>query len=867
MDKAEYKIKLDEINACAENGDISGAVRTADTIDWRRVKSVRTLCMVSEIYEANRRYEDGMEILRYAYKRSPQSKTVLYRLTESSLRAGKLNDAKKYYAEFEQAAPHDTSRYILKYKLLRAEKAPLDEQIAVLKEYKEREYTEKWAYELAKLYKKNGQKQRCIEECDDMILWFAEGRYVTRAMELKMQLTPLSESQKAKYEARLAAAKEAAEREEQLREEMEKAVESAQDGEEEAPGSAAQDGEAAGDTGDMPSTVTTAEVIEKMNAAADAQIQGARYESRMPNVRPAVRQSISGRNAGGNEMQDQLASSIRAVFSGIRPQSEDAWEEPQQSVTRKDLLKADDEAVFQADGEDAELAELFAETENAIAQTVLEATADDGRVPSEQGAFVKDLNKESTEPAAAESSQEETGETEEPVFEEEFTGETVLDVAELSEEDMNVTFVEKDGVFEIVTAKDAGTADESPAAIYPAEDGPHADESPAALYPAEEDPHADESPAAGETDYSEADSLTGRETDESLGLTREFNFKEELALARAREEAAEKQSQKAERSPARRIPDPEEAAVKIVAESGIAIKPQETPEPSAEDPSLYEPVAETIENRSSIIEHLLDEPDMIDRMDVVPRSLDETERKLFSYFSAIPGIGEQVSVAIADIHNNSGDRTSKSGNIIIVGRRGSGKTKLADSLVLAACKDLNITAVKTAKIIASDFNQKDAAAIVKKMAGGFLIIEGAGELAEDTVDKLNRAMEFRTDDMVVILEDEKQDMKALLERYPAFAAKFTSKITIPVFTNDELVTFGKLYAQENGYSFDELATLALYTMIGENQKNAEPVTVSMVREMIDKAIAKSKSRKFPLFGKNQVGADGRIILREKDFAF
>ncbi len=852
MDKAEYKIKLDEINACAENGDISGAVRTADTIDWRRVKSVRTLCMISEIYEASRRYEDGMEILRYAYKRSPQSKTVLYRLTESSLRAGKLNDAKKYYAEFEQAAPHDTSRYILKYKLLRAEKAPLDEQIAVLKEYKEREYTEKWAYELAKLYKKNGQKQRCIEECDDMILWFAEGRYVTRAMELKMQLTPLSESQKAKYEARLAAAKEAAEREEQLREEMEQAVDSAQDGEEEAPGSAAQDGEAAGDAGDTPSTVTTAEVIEKMNAAADAQIHGARYESRMPNVRPAVRQSISGRNAGGNDMQDQLASSIRAVFSGIRSQSEDAWEEPQPSVTRKDLLKADDEAVLQADGEDAELAELFAETENAIAQTVLEATADDGRVPSGQDAFEKDINKESTEPAAAESSQEETGETEEPVFEEVFTGETVLDVSELSEDDMNVTFVEKDGVFEIVAAKDAGAADESPAA---------------ALYPAEEDPHTEESPADEETDHSETDSLTGRETDESLGLTREFNFKEELALARAREEAAAKQSQNAERSPARRIPDPEEAAVKIVAESGIAIKPQETPEPSAEDPSLFEPVAETIENRSSIIEHLLDEPDMIDRMDVVPRSLDETERKLFSYFSAIPGIGEQVSVAIADIHNNSGDRTSKSGNIIIVGRRGSGKTKLADSLVLAACKDLNITAVKTAKIIASDFNQKDAAAIVKKMAGGFLIIEGAGELAEDTVDKLNRAMEFRTDDMVVILEDEKQDMKALLERYPEFAAKFTSRITIPVFTNDELVTFGKLYAQENGYSFDELATLALYTMIGENQKNAEPVTVSMVREMIDKAIAKSKSRKFPLFGKNQVGADGRIILREKDFAF
>ena len=231
MDKAEYKIKLEQISACAESGDFRGAARTADTIDWRRVKSARTLCMISEIYEANKRYEDGMEILKYAYRRSPQSKTVLYRLTETSLRTGNLPDAQKYYAEFEQAAQHDTSRYVLKYKLLRAENAPLDEQIAVLKEYKEREYTERWAYELAKLYKKNGQKQRCIEECDDMILWFAEGRYVTRAMELKMQLTPLSESQKAKYESRLAAAKAAAEREALLREETKTALDAAEDNE------------------------------------------------------------------------------------------------------------------------------------------------------------------------------------------------------------------------------------------------------------------------------------------------------------------------------------------------------------------------------------------------------------------------------------------------------------------------------------------------------------------------------------------------------------------------------------------------------------------------------------------------------------
>ncbi len=906
MDKAEYKIKLEQISACAESGDFRGAARTADTIDWRRVKSARTLCMISEIYEANKRYEDGMEILKYAYRRSPQSKTVLYRLTETSLRTGNLPDAQKYYAEFEQAAQHDTSRYVLKYKLLRAENAPLDEQIAVLKEYKEREYTERWAYELAKLYKKNGQKQRCIEECDDMILWFAEGRYVTRAMELKMQLTPLSESQKARYESRLAAAKEAAEREALLREETKTALDVAEDNEETAPKSEESGNDTETETDEQSGSVTTAEMIEKMNAAADASLQGARAQSRMPNVRPAARQSIAGRSAGGNDMQDQLASSIRAVFSGIRSQSdEESWKSGRQDTPRENIHT--EEAVQTADEEDIDLAALFAETENSIARTVQAATSDGEADKADEAGPAK-----TPDQTSAESSDKETDRAKEAGSQgdrsQESTGEFApgesdrkdSDVTAESEDDTDVFYIEKNGVIEIVTSEDKP---KEGAKVGEAGTDGKAD--------------GEDISTAGSKEVSDSEDLIGMETDESLGLTREFNFGRELSNPGGREKEVSKpvRTISAENKNAARIPDPEEAAVKIVSETARTKEAAREQKASAYEnvaelsERLFSGMAETSaggfisvarkadeasaknlgqptessaakeesadrtgtdqaeEKKNSIIDHLLDEPDMIDRMDVIPRTLDETEQKLFTYFSSIPGIGEQVSLAIADIHNNSGDRTSKSGNVLIVGRRGSGKTKLADSLVLAVCKDLNITAAKTAKIIASDFNQKDAAAIVKKMAGGFLIIEGAGELAADTVDKLNRAMEFRTDDMVVILEDEKQDMRALLDRYPEFAAKFTSRITIPVFTNDELVTFGKTYAQENGYSFDEMATLALYTMIGENQKDSEPVTVGMVRDMIDKAISRSRSKKFPLFGKNQVGADGRIILREKDFAF
>ncbi|MDO5702458.1 MAG: tetratricopeptide repeat protein, partial [Lachnospiraceae bacterium] len=207
MDKAEYRNKLEEINSCAETGAFREAALIADEIDWKHVRSTKTLCMIGEIYEANKRYEDSARILKYAYKRSSSSKTVLYRLAELDIRNGEYDEAKRLINEFEQNSPNDTSRYILRYKLMRALREPLDDQIAVLREYKEHEYTERWAYELAKLYRKNGQREKCIEECDDLILWFMEGRFVTKALELKKQLTELTPAQQAAYEAGLAGEK------------------------------------------------------------------------------------------------------------------------------------------------------------------------------------------------------------------------------------------------------------------------------------------------------------------------------------------------------------------------------------------------------------------------------------------------------------------------------------------------------------------------------------------------------------------------------------------------------------------------------------------------------------------------------------
>ena len=275
VDKAEYRIKLEQINSLAEAGDFKGAAAVVDTIDWRHVKSVRTLCMVGEIYEANKRYEDSKRVLQYAYKRSSISKTVLYRLAEINIRTGDYDEAKRYYHEFEQLSPHDTSRYILKYKLLKAEGAALDDQIAVLKEYKEREYTERWAYELAKLYMKNGQKQKCIEECDEMILWFAEGKYVTRAMELKMKLRSLSDSQKKKYNERYAAEEKESAEEAIMEESM-----TADERISKAADLAVDEEEAAAQEADKGRKISAAEMIHKMDIAADETVSSALSDDR-----------------------------------------------------------------------------------------------------------------------------------------------------------------------------------------------------------------------------------------------------------------------------------------------------------------------------------------------------------------------------------------------------------------------------------------------------------------------------------------------------------------------------------------------------------------------------------------------------------
>ena len=661
-------------------------------------------------------------------------------------------------------------------------------------------------------------------------------------------------------------------------------------------------GEAAEEIEDTAEEAVEAEeVIESVSEESEAEevIESVSEESEAEEIM----ESVSEAEAAG----ETPAEADEKIADASDETEESAADLTEEVVT--DVAVAVEETIGEAE---AAVQAAEAEVEEISAET----SEDAGEIFAEAAEAVDEFEKaETAEKAAAES--EETAET----------AETAEEAADESEEAVET---------------EAGTDEEASEEAAEASEEAASPVGEASELSAEEILKSMEIPTAGAdpedlwkpvVSQEETETLLGRETDESLGLTREFNFQEELRKARAGDitleeaaklvyekaeaeaestregktehtafflspeeearktvmEAAGKEFPVAEREEENVTPEPAEPdeAVEEAEEPKVSIKKVSTPIPVEDIPKeifadesdepLTDEAAEDVSDilsaeessfgrDTNIIEHIMTEPEMVNRVPVLPRKFDDTERKIFSYFSNIPGMQEQITLALADIHNNSGDKTSRAGNVLIIGRQKSGKTKLAEGLMLAVCKDLHIQAAKKAKIIATDLNKKDPAKIVKLLAGGFLLIEGAGSMYDETIEKLSKAMEFRTDGLVVILEDEKRDIRAMLNSHPELAEKFTSTIIVPVFTNDELVTFARTYARENGYKFDELATLALYTLIGENQKDSEPMTVGMVKELVDQAIDHSKSRRFGFRSKNQSTPDGRILLREKDFS-
>lgn len=935
MDKTEYHLKLEEINRLVDAQDYEGALTVADSIDWRRVKSVRTLCMVADIYEVNGELEKSMQMLQLAHKRSSIGKMILYRQVELALKMGLYDDAVKYYNEYLETASNDTSKYILKYKIYKAQKAPLEDQIAILEEYKEREYTERWVYELAKLYKKAGQEKKCVETCDDLVLWFGEGKYVTKAMELKMTYTPLSPSQKEKYEKAKAAGKVAKPTAgPKLTEEvkntilpgvsaaamagLQKVEEEKEQAQEEVAVTAEIPQESAG------TTVEETPATEEEPVKPETEIPHIDTEKLQERLSRSFQEILSGFNR--TKAVDAFEALGRAAGAEV-PQEPEAQEENMEDYHVQDLEpEAVNEGIISADSgvagvsrtemdelemmekpkvekpedkeiisvQEVDLDALFAETSSSLAKEAGEDAAE----------------KAEEEPAVEEVTAEEIiGEPEEVVAEE--TVDTAGDVLEERVEGAVETVTEEKEPAETLT----DAADEAMAAFEASlsglsldfaeetsSDAPETETSAESTeeQETEEDITGSEAAPVIEMEYPEETEETEPEIEDldatrvipdvtkqdawhaTPGDTQEFNLEEELKAALSGMDGLREQEE-AERS-ASLDPEPETAS-----EEEIAF--EEKTEPMTEENTTEESVVEegseteAEEPEGDHIDKMLEEaeiqPDISEmtleretpeekRQRILnntrPERLTAEQKQLFSYFAKVPGMDDQILDAIHGAYDHASEKTSHRGNIAIMGSHGTGKTRLSEGLVKAICKELGLKAVKYANLDASDINRKDPATIISKMAGGFLLIERASFMTPETIEKLSQAMDFRTDSMILLIEDDKANMRKMLADYPEFAEKFETVISIPVFTNDELVTFARTYARENGFRMDEMGVLALYTMIGDNQKEDEPITIGKVKEMVDGAIRKASGVKLGRkLSKRHTDVDGRILLYEKDF--
>ena len=824
LDKEEFRIKLEEINKLVQKKDYKGAMGIVDSIDWRRVKNVRTLCVVGEIYAANGRYEDSKEIFLLAYHKASIGKNILYRLIEISLKMKDINEAEEFFDEYRQVASNDTTQYILQYKIAKAKDISINEQIRILEEYKEQEFTEKWSYELAALYYKAGEKQKCLDLCNEIILWFSEGKYVMKAYDLKLRMGELTGEEKAKYEKqfvpKLITPEEAKNMNLKKPEEEKDTDKQSEDSAEE-------------------------------KAAASSVSSGQEIESI-----PVTEESLSDMES----IQDKISKGIRDIFGGGKKKEEDFMDSvmdgESQDLVKENISEDIPEEIIKSDVSEQEpenVPELEAEP------------AKPGESPVVKEEEIKEEQKPQMDPADFSKTMK-LPELKIPKSMKNMEMSSAPKVPELPKTDFSQMasgeFNLEDSILAAATAQGIEIPDEKPEEVKEEVTAEKQEE----VQESEKAPETNEEPEKTEPELEEPDFLnmdiSDEESEELTDVTKmpDFLFDDE------EETLTEEDLQSAE---AEFLRGPEKKEEPAVQES-------QEPEETQEDDSLVIPEIPDEEELTEeeelerFIESLTPENEK-DPLNIVARekALTDEEKQLFTYFVKVPGMKEQLIDTLCDVQMAAADRTSKTGNIIVMGGRECGKTRLISGLIPAICKELNLEASKVAYVFADQINGKNIYKIFSKLAGGFLVIENANQLTPETVEMLDKAMEANTDGLTVIVEDEKIGMRKFMARFPKLAQKFTSMINIPVFTNDELVNFARVYTKENGYAIDQMGMLALYNLIGINQKEDQPMNVGAVKDLIDAAIVKSQGgiRKFQRnISKKRTDKDGYIVLYEKDFS-
>ncbi len=786
MDKNEYQAKLEEINRLIEKESYEEAVRLADTIEWKRVRSVRVLCLVSELYEVVGRAEDSKAILYRAYRRAPNSRQILYRLTEACVQTQDFDDAVEYYTEYVNLSPNDNSKYILKYEIYKGRGSSLEEQIAVLEELKSKEYTEQWAYELARLYDEAGMTDKCVAECDDLALWFHNGKYVVQALELKKKYAKLTREQQTVYDNPSEIVD--METKEQV---VEKAVPTLDE---------VITKELPKSEKDVIADSIIMDTEKEIAAAVQAPVIPAAEPEEVPVPEPAQNQAaepaaqtgpkVSVQDISTVELQSELAGSMREILSGARPAPVQEELESIPLVSRPSAAVDEDEeqvpGQMHIDDLLTGMADQKEDSREDEKESLLKAHTTDisQKVQKETGRrSVRDYIADRREKAAK---------------------------AVKRSEQMQI-----------------------PEAPQPAP-------IPKEILPKQMQ-RQEEAARAMDTDAQQAEAMRDMQAQQAEAM-RDMQAQQAKAMRDAQAQQA------------KAMQDMQAASAR---------------EMQAWDEPMQEQQLEAAQDEAAAVQDAQEKP-VIDPESYTHDSLDEKEKSMLGFWSRIRGMNEQVNEVVTLLMRSIlANKTSSKGNVLLVGDAGNGRTTLAISLAKIICRCKGMTSVKVAKIYAEDLNKKDIAATVSKMAGGFLIIEEAGDLSDAAVEQLSMAMDFKTDSLVVALEDEKRYLQDLLARSPKFAEKFDVTVNVPMLTNDELVEFGRYYADEKDCVLDNSAIETLYENIGAIQSPDQAVSILDVKEIVDKAI-KNVNR----FGVGRItssisgkryDSNDKIVLKAKNF--
>lgn len=812
MDKYEYKLKLDEIKNLMAKKQYTEAAEIADSINWRKVRNVNALMKAGDIYAQIGRYDEAKEILLMAYDRSPIGRMIIYKLAEIAIKTKEFDEAQEYYDEFVEIAPHDNLKYILRYEMNKAKGAGLDALIQILEELKEQEYTEKWAFELAYLYHQAGRSEECINACDELILWFGDGPYVEKALELKMLYQPLNRAQEDKYR--------------QFKQRKDGIVEVR-------PEDYLESGEIIKEPVQIKPVTTNAEKFNTVNlqeelARSMQQIMNATEKEEVADTMQGIKKIVEeipylqlpqDEEAQKERFADiptdeEIDGSLKINFQEMLGEDYDG--QMRMVVPEKSALEA--QITGQMSIQD--ILEEWEKTKRAAEKALQEA--EQQKLESAKAKALAEAG-DIMERLADVIPQLDAGLTSKELLEKEYLGKLPEEEAGQLVANMNDILQQQIDSISQANAK----IDEFLAAGVPGQNG----EAAAGVADAMEIPEGEGIAAADEEEPAGTEEMTELSPEEELP---EIALPDDIAEEVAATEAEE---------------------VSDAAEE-VLPKIQLEPEAETEDAKPEEKLPEIAEPDS-------DEDNIGERKPIT--HLSKEQKAIFTYFVPVSGMEPQICQAMEGSIEHL-EKGIKGGNILIQGARGSGKTVLATALVKAIQNEIGKPGKRVGKIDAVSLNQKNIPELLKKVAGGCLIIEKIGGISRETAVKLSLALEADDTGILVIAEDTREGITKAMGRDESFARRFTEKITLPIFTSDELVSFAKSYAHELTYEIDEMAVLALYNRISNIQRLDRATTLTEVKEIVDEAIANSE--KFSIkkvFFSKKYKDDDYVILHEKDF--